>query len=63
MSEQTHLKDWYVAQVLHLTNENKRLVNEAARWRRRYLNVATALVSILVGALFFGAWFFLAFCR
>ena len=63
MSEQTHLKDWYVAQVLHLTNENKRLVNEAARWRRQYLNVATALASILVGALFFGAWFLLAFCR
>ena len=63
MSEQTHVKDWYVAQVLHLTNENKRLVNEAARWRRQYLNVATALVSILLGALFFGTWFFLAFCR
>jgi hypothetical protein len=30
MSEQTHVKDWYVAQWVMLTNENKRLTRELA---------------------------------
>lgn len=34
MSEQAHVKDWYVAQVVVLTNENKRLRNEVERLDR-----------------------------
>ena len=30
MSEQAHVKDWYVAQWVVLTNENKRLTKELA---------------------------------
>lgn len=40
MSNESHLKDWYVAQVVELTNDNKRLINKLGeaqgkvnRWR------------------------------
>ena len=35
MSEEAHLKDWYVAQVVVLTNENRRLINELHESRKR----------------------------
>jgi hypothetical protein len=33
--EQTHTKDWYVAQVVMLTNENKRLTRELDACREK----------------------------
>ncbi len=41
MSEEAHLKDWYVARVVVLENENRRLANETAFWRRKANGIGT----------------------
>ncbi len=54
MSENTHTKDWYVAQVVILTNENKRLRNELWECRKK---MGTMLYLLPLG---FGIGCFLA---
>jgi hypothetical protein len=40
VSENTHVKDWYVARVVELTNENKRLTKELEVYKHKIDNMA-----------------------
>lgn len=50
MNEELHVKDWYVARVVVLENENRRLANEVSEQRQRIIRTSYSVpAAFLVG--------------